>query len=315
MDQLLSIKAFVTVVRLKSFTKAARQMNVSIASLSRAVSSLESHIQTRLVHRSSRFVSLAPGAREYFDICVDVLDRLYEGEQRLLGDRTASRGVLAIAAHPFAIEAGLPQIISQYQRNEPEVEIVLDTCVDSLRLEHNNYDVAVYPPNLILDPDAICRPLLDSPLVLVASPAYVDRTGIGSSRPDLSGHAILSCQMGQMDMRAGRVLRFERDGNDMTLSPGNVRMSVSESVAIRLVLSGFGIALLPELLAAPHLASGDLRRVFSDHQLICDKASLGVAYMRHATLPHRTRRFVDSCIRFFSHEGSCGMKTSIGLAA
>lgn len=300
MDQIQSMKAFVTVVRLQSFTKAARQLNTSLASLSRAVSSLESHTRTHLVNRSSRFVSLAPGAREYFDICVEVLDRLHEGEQRLLEDRAQARGVLRIAAHPVAIEAGLSRVVGEYQRSAPEVEIVLNTHSVPMRLEHDRYDVAVYPPGLILDAEAICRRVLDSPIVLVASPDYLSRTGFDDAQEALGGHVILSCHSCHSEPESEHGIRLEREGQMKRLSNASVRMSVSGSTAIQLALSGFGMALLPEFLVTEHLLSGSLIRPFPDHRVISQPASLAVAYVRHGVVPQRTRNFIDTCTRLFA---------------
>lgn len=312
MDHIQSIRAFVTVVRLGSFTKAARQLSVSLASLSRAVSNLESHTQTRLVSRSSRFVSLAPGAREYFNTCVDVLDRLYEGEQRLLDDRAASRGVLRIAAHPIAIEVGLPEVVREYQRDAPEVEIVLNMRTPPLRLEQDNYDVAIYPPDLILDADAVCRRILNSPILLVASHDYLSSFKLNRTQPDLNGHIILSCQN---DTKHERELRLEHAGKITTLSRGSVRMDVGESTAVRLALSGFGMALLPEFLAAPYLANGKLRLAFPDHKLIDEVAALGVAYLRQGTIAHRVRSFVNACTRSFGLDSAADVRQPAGIAA
>lgn len=169
MDHIQSIRAFVTVVRFKSFTKAANVMSLSLAALSRAVSNLESHTQTRLVNRSTRFVCLAPGAREYFDICVEVLDRLDESERILMQERREARGTLRIAAHPFALGAGLPQLVKKYREISPRVQVFLTTQTSPLHLEHGQYDVAICPPDLVMDADAVCRNILTSPVVLVAS--------------------------------------------------------------------------------------------------------------------------------------------------
>jgi len=177
MDQLLSMKAFVTVVRLESFTKAATQLSISPSGLSRAIANLETHTRTRLLNRTTRHVSLAEGARDYFTTCSDLLDRLLDSEQRLLEDRDTPTGVIRVLAHPFAIEAGLPQIIERYRRNTPDVNIVLNTADGPVRLEHGEHDVAVYPRHLIQDGGAICRPLLRSQFVLAASKAYLDRVG------------------------------------------------------------------------------------------------------------------------------------------
>ncbi|WP_206998548.1 LysR family transcriptional regulator [Trinickia mobilis] len=312
MDYIQSIRAFVTVVRLESFTKAARQLNLSIASLSRAVSSLESHTQTRLVNRTSRHVLLAPGARDYFDVCVDVLNRLHEGEQRLLSDRVEAKGVLRIAAHPMAIEAGLAQVISEYQGNAPEVGLSVSTHTTPLRLDDDGYDVAVYPPELILDAEAVCRRLICTPIALVASNTYLQRNHGNISQGDLSGHIIVSCQG---DTDTDKAIRIEMNGKVAELKPESVRMNIGESMAIRLALSGFGLALLPELLVAQHLADEQLRLVFPGGRLIRKPAALGVAYVRQQTIPRRTRNFVDACVLFFGSQGNANSRASVGLAA
>ena len=296
MDHLLSIRAFVTVVRLESFTKAATQLDMSKAALSRAIGNLESHTQTRLLNRSTRHVSLAEGAQEYFAICTDLLNRLVESEQRLINERSGSTGVLRIAAHPFAMEAGLPRLISQYRTSTPNVDVVVSTASESLRLGHGRYDAAVYPRQLILDSDAVCRPLLSSPLLLVASRSYLDVNGRHRSPDDLSGHVLISCEP---DADAKRALRLECRGN--VLSPANpaLRMVVNESTAVQLALSGFGMALLPEVIVSKYVADDRLQVVFPDCRVARREADLDVAFMRRQTLPRRTRDFVDACVRFF----------------
>ena len=312
MDHIQSIRAFVTVVRLESYTKAARQLNLSIASLSRAVSSLESHTQTRLVNRTSRQVSLAPGARDYFDVCVDVLNRLHDGEQRLLSDRVEAKGMLRIAAHPMAIEAGLAQVIGQYQDCSPGVGLSVSTHTHPLRLADDSYDVAVYPPELILDAEAVCRRLMHTPIALVASKTYLERNRGNIFQGDLSGHIIVSSQS---DTDTDRAIRLEINGTVTELKPESVRMNVGESKAIQLALSGFGLALLPELLVAQHLADGLLQPVFPGCRLIRKPAALGVAYIRQQTIPRRTRNFVDACVLFFGSRDNANVPAAFVLAA
>ena len=193
MDHLQPMKAFVTVVRFGSFTKAAAHLNTSTGVLSRAVSSLEAHTQTRLVNRSTRLVSLAEDGREYFALCSELLERLRDGEQRLVSNRNEPKGVLRVIAHPFALEAGLPQFISQYRSDTPDVSLLVRTVNGSIRLKHEKCDIAVYPPQLILDGEAVCRPLLRSPVVLVASSNYLKRHRLNPNPMDLSGHTIVSC--------------------------------------------------------------------------------------------------------------------------
>jgi DNA-binding transcriptional LysR family regulator len=184
MDHLQSIKAFVTIARLESFTKAATQLGMLPSALSGAIANLETHTRTKLLNRSTRHVSLAEGARDYFTTCSDLLDRLRDSEQRLLEDRDTQTGVIRVLAHPFAIEAGLPQILERYRRNTPNVNALLNIADGPVRLEHGEHDVAVYPRHLIQDSGAVCRPLLRSQFVIAASKAYLDRVGRAPSPHD-----------------------------------------------------------------------------------------------------------------------------------
>jgi len=75
MDQLASMRAFVTVGRTQSFTKAAALLGVSAPQLSRAIADLEEHTHSLLFHRTTRRVSLADGARDYFETCTQILEQ------------------------------------------------------------------------------------------------------------------------------------------------------------------------------------------------------------------------------------------------
>jgi DNA-binding transcriptional LysR family regulator len=140
-------------------------MNLSLSSLSRAVSNLEPHTQTPLVNRS---------------------------------------------------EAGLPQVVKQYRADAPKVELVLNTHPGSMRLEHDQYDVAVYPQDLILNSDAVCRRVMNSPVVLVANELCLDQTRFDTYRCDLSGHT--SCRAMAILTRTGyciaRAVRERSDWRD-----------------------------------------------------------------------------------------------------
>ncbi len=312
MDYLYSMKVFVAVVRFESFTKAADHLNVSPSALSRALRHLEARTQTRLVNRSTRHVSLAEDGREYFALCSDLLERLRDGEQRLLVNQKEPKGLVRVIAHPFALEAGLPQIISQYRGSTPDVSLVVRTANGSLRLEHEKCDVAVYPPRLILDGDAVCRPVLRSAVVLVASRSYLERHRHESTPADLSGHVIVSCDH---ETEAEAELRFDLNGNVTTLANAPLRLVVSEATAVRLALSGFGMALLPECLISRHIAEGQLQLAFPGYRLARKPAELDVAFVRRGAVPRRTRGFIDACILHFGSQRYTRPRTPLGLAA
>ena len=296
MDYRQSIKAFVTIVRLESFTKAATQLGMSRSVLSRAIVNLETHTRTKLLNRSTRHVSLAEGARDYFATCSHLLDRLRDSEQRLLADRDTQTGVIRVLAHPFAIEAGLTQIIETYRRNTPNVNAVLHIADGPVRLEHGEHDVAVYPRHLIQDGGAVCRPLLRSQFVLAASKAYLDRVRAPSPH-DFSGQVLLSSAI---DRHTQPDLKLDLDETVITPVAPAVTMVVSEPVAVQLALSGFGMALVARAAVERHIAGARLQFILPNCKVTYAPADLDVAFVRRQTLPRRTREFVDTCVQFLS---------------
>jgi DNA-binding transcriptional LysR family regulator len=312
MDYLYLMKAFVEVARFESFTKAADHLDTSTSALSRAIRHLEDHTRTRLLNRSTRHVSLAEEGREYFALCSDVLERLREGEQRLLNDRNEAKGLVRVIAHPFALEVGLPQIISQYRSSTPGVNFVVRTATGSLKLEHEKCDIAVYPPRLIQGGDAVCRPLLRSPVVLVASSSYFKRYCKHAEPAGLSGHVIMSCDH---EIGAETELRFDRNGSVTTLANAPLRLVVCETAAVNLALSGFGMALLPECLVSQHLKEGQLQLAFPGYRLTRKHAELDAAFMRRGVVPGRARGFIDACIHHFGSQRHMRAQPALGLAA
>jgi DNA-binding transcriptional LysR family regulator len=301
MDRLASIEAFVTTVRFESFTKAADHLRISPAALSRAVSNLEAHTQFTLLHRSSRHVALAEEARDYFALCVDLLERLHDGEQRLIRERNGCGGLLRIAAHPLAIEAGLPKLISQFRSNTPEVSVIVSTASTPLRLEYGTCDVAVYAPELIADSSAVYRPLLRSPIVLVASRSYIRKRRVPSSRLDFSNDVMMVSGVATDGVDA---LRFKGPTGAEETSRAAVTMLVDGPEAIRLALAGYGMALVPEFLVSALLAEGHLQLALPGYQFAGEPVELGVGFTRRRTMPRRMRDFIDACVAHFGGMGA-----------
>lgn len=227
-------------------------------------------------------------------------------------ERREARGTLRIAAHPFALEAGLPQLVKKYREISPRVQVFLTTQTSPLHLEHGQYDVAICPPDLVMDADAVCRNILTSPVVLVASKRYLSQRNFNLGNTDLTDHIFLCCRD---DTELEKELQIDYAGSTISLANTNLRMNVCESRAVNLALSGFGMALLPEILVAQHISDMNLQHVFPESRVICKPAALSIAYMRHKTVPHRTRSFVEECKTYFLSRQNRDAGAPIELAA
>ena len=296
MDHLASMRAFVTVARTQSFTKAADLLGVSKPQLSRAISDLEEHTHSLLFHRTTRHVSLAEGARDYFETCTRILEQLEEAEHRLADDKNFVAGPLKVVAHPLAVVAGLASMLAAYAALAPDVQIQLTVQAGPLNLEDSGYDVALYPPQLILNATVINLPLFKSRLMLVAAATYLQRTREVRTLDDLASQVLI---YGTGDGRVNPELQFERDGICAPIGMAKCHYSVSAIVAKELALAGAGVAVLPECAVNAELACGRLQRVLPLSVLCHGDAELGLQYLHKRLMSRRARGFVDECLNFF----------------
>jgi DNA-binding transcriptional LysR family regulator len=297
-DQLQSMRAFVAVARLQSYTRAADQLNISRAALSRSISELESHVGTRLLNRTTRKVSLADDAREYLDTCLRVIDMLDEAERHLNDDKVSECGPIRVIVHPLAVASGLSTVLDAFAATSSCVRLQVSVQDTPLNLVESGYDLSLYPEGLILNSTVVNRPLFSSKYVLAASAPYLRNTGPIRSICDLAQRRIVDGREGHVEHREGSAL----GEHDCAISLDDVHFRVSGSVARELALAGAGIAILPDIAIAHD--SANLMRVDLDEPLNLGEISLGIQYQRAASLPRRLRTFIDACLSYFRAVGA-----------
>ncbi|WP_084069610.1 LysR family transcriptional regulator [Paraburkholderia heleia] len=300
MDHLQSMRAFAAVAKLQSFTKAADLLNVSRPVLSRAISELEAHVGTRLLNRTTRTVSLAEDAREYFDICVQIIELLDTAERRLTDETISECGPIRVIVHPLAVASGISTVLNAFSATSACVKLHVTMQDAPLNLIESGYDVSLYPPELILNTTVVNRALFTSRYVLVASEQYLRRSGSLQSLCDISKHRIVDGRESNPNHRDS----LELHDDACSISVGNAHFVVSGLVARELALAGTGLAILPELAVSADLARGSLVRVGSADALNLGEISLGLQYQRSTSLPRRVRTFIDACLSYFRAVGA-----------
>jgi DNA-binding transcriptional LysR family regulator len=288
MDTLLSIKVFCEVVRAGSFVAAARHLGISNPMASKHVVHLEQQVGARLLHRTSRRLSLTEAGQLYYDKCVDALDVLDQAEAAL-GDRQGEpSGVLRVTAPVWFASNRIAQLLVQYQKRYPRVVLDLYLTNSKIELAEAGMDLAIrvtHEP----EPQLIVRKIGTVRLMLVSSPDYIRRMGKPQSVQDLE--------------RYGAVMPNYRERNDYLLQgPAGLMkfrlhglMKLNDTTLSReLVLAGMGIAMLPAWLVEDDLRQGRLLRLLPDH----DSPPLDIfaSYISRQYQTGKVRSFID----FFS---------------
>jgi len=288
MDTLLSIKVFCEVVRAGSFVGAARHLGISNPMASKHVVHLEQQVGARLLHRTSRRLSLTEAGQLYYDKCVNALDMLDQAEAAL-GDRQSEpSGVLRVTAPVWFASHRIAQLLVQYQKRYPRVVLDLYLTNSKIELVEAGMDLAIrvtHEP----EPQLIVRRIGTVRLVLVSSPDYISRMGKPRFVQDLE--------------RYGAVMPNYRDRDEYLLQgpAGMIKfrlqglMKTSDTTLSReLVLAGMGIAMLPAWLVDDDLQQGRLLRLLPDH----DSPPLDIfaSYVSRQYQTAKVRSFID----FFS---------------
>ena len=258
-DRMSALRVFVRVARSGSFSRAARELELSQPSASRIVAALEREIGATLFTRSTRALSLTEAGAEYLGRVETALAALDEAEQAARGTGEL-RGVLRVAASSSFTERALISRLDEFLVRNPKLRMVLLVNDQRQALVTEGVDVAFRFGSLD-DSAATARRLGSIERVLVGSPAYLRRAGRPKAPADLKSHAIIEGPIGTDGWT------FEKDGRRISLRlEGRVVVSANES-AVAAAVTGLGIATTSIIASRNELANRSLVRVLPDWQM------------------------------------------------
>ncbi|MCM8735330.1 LysR family transcriptional regulator [Azospirillum sp. A1-3] len=281
------MEVFAQVVSLGGFTAAARACALTPSGVSKLISRLETRLGTRLIHRSTRRLSLTAEGQAFYARAVRILGEIEEAE-RDASAGAAPRGHLRVNSNvPFGIHYLIP-LVPEFLAAYPGVTIDLvmsDAVVD---LMEERADVAIRTGPL-RDSSLMIRKLGSTRMVVVGSPAYLDKYGTPTQPGDLAQHK----GIGWTFARTIGGWSFQvSDRIEEHMPPIVVRAS-DGSAARLLVLGGAGLARLARFQVGSDIAAGTLMPILEDMNPNHDEDIHAVYLGGASPLPARVRAFVD----------------------
>lgn len=292
MDRFQEMRAFVAVVDSGSFVRAADTLAVSKTAVSRLVGDLEARLGTRLLHRTTRRLSLTPEGEVFHDRCRQLLDGVAEAEAELSAHAGEAIGQLRINVPVSFGLLHLAPLWPAFMALHPKVMLDVTLSDRIVDLVDEGYDLAVRIARLQAS-SLVSRRLASTRLILCASPQYLSRHGAPAHPSELARHAVISYALLAMGER------WEFEGPDGPVGVGVVpRMrSNSGDTCCAAAVQHQGIVLQPSFLVAPHLASGALVELLPQYRSI----ELGVyaVYPSRKHLTTKVRALVDFLVDAF----------------
>ena len=283
-DDILGMAFFARVVEARSFSVAARALGVSKSAVSARVSRLEARLGVRLLHRSTRRLSLTADGVRLYEGCARVAAAADETAE--LGAETSAspRGLIRVHASPAFAQMHLLAPIRAFMDANAEVHVELRLGDRVPDLEADGIDVSIVIARRLSDSVLLARKLSTTRVVTCASPSYLRRHGIPFRPQELVLHECLAHSIAQYED-----WQFETEEGPVAMR-AVARMIVDERGFLReAAVDGQGIVMLPGALVARELADGRLVRVLDEFQQI----DLTV----HAL--HPPRRHVPASVRAF----------------
>ncbi|OSZ76215.1 LysR family transcriptional regulator [Hydrogenophaga sp. IBVHS1] len=290
MDRLSSMRAFQKVIDEGGFAAAARALDMSPAVVTRLVADLEEHLGTRLLHRTTRRVSLTEAGDAYLDRVRLILLELDEAHALVSSHTSELAGVLHLLAPPVLATHVLAPLVSGFRQAYPK--ILLDIDVESHREPPiEDYDITLMGASDSFDANVIARKVISTEAILLASPSYLKRKGTPQTPEDLSQHDCLRLKPTTGRSRNWRLLHaLELDRHvDIDVQP--VLWANHNDTLMHAALDGAGITSTTVELAAPLLQNGDLVRVLNPW--ITGRLTMYAALPSRKFMPRRTQVFLD----------------------
>lgn len=286
---------FAHVVKAKSFSEAARRLDVSKSRISKAVANLEATLGVRLLHRSTRRLSLTEVGEAYFEHCDRILDELALADNTVSHLHLVPRGKLKISA-PVAfstlhVAPALPDFMAQY----PDLAVDMTISDRLVDLVEEGYDLA-----LRITPapgeNLVARLLAPIRRKICASPAYLARQGVPQTPEDLIRHNCLDYTF--MNTQGRWHLKGPEGDASIPVS-GTLRINDDEALS-QAVLGGLGLALLPTFIVGRELQAGRLVEVLPGYVPV--ECSIYAVHLPNRNLPPKVRVFIDFLLQRFGSE-------------
>ncbi|MDD7972889.1 LysR family transcriptional regulator [Roseinatronobacter alkalisoli] len=286
MDSLGSLNAFVQAAELRSFTAAGQKLGVSSSAISKSVARLEDRLGVRLLHRSTRTITLTPEGALFLERCRRIFCELEAAELELLQTRGMPSGKLRVSL-PLVGMLMMPTITA-FARAWPDIEMDLDFTDQRVDVIEEGFD-AVVRTGEIRDSRLMTRMLGTFNYRLVGSPSYFAEHGRPRTVADLSKHRGLRHRFPS----TGKIEEWPLhcDGKPKSAEIPTVTVASAIEPLIHLAEEGIGLACLPDFAIRDRLARGTLVSVLDD--VVTHSGSFRILWPSSRHLSPKLRVFVD----------------------
>jgi LysR family transcriptional regulator, regulator for bpeEF and oprC len=297
MDRVEAIRTFVRVVESGSFSAVAREAGVGQPAVSKQVAALEARLGAQLLRRTSRSLSLTEAGQDFYESALRLLDELEAAESRVGRGQTAPSGLIRATVAPVFGRVHILPRLRQFFTRYPDITVELQVTDRTVDLVQEGIDVAIHNGE-IGDSTLMARKIAATPIVTVATPAFLKKHGTPTSPSELEGReCIISVARGMP-----RPWRYKGKVGEIVHQPrGRLRTNDAEQIRAA-VLAGLGLAHTPGWLFTREIESGAVRRLMRPYER--EPLTISAVHASGRRLATKVRVFIEFLAEVFAAEPS-----------
>ena len=292
MDRFLEMQTFNAVVESGSFVKAAEALGMSKAAVSRYVGDMEARLGVRLLHRTTRSLSLTGEGQVFYSRSKELLEDLNQAEAEVTSRSEVITGTLRINA-PFTF--GILQLAplwGAFKAENPQVALDITLADRLVDLVEEGYDVAIRIATLESS-TLVSKRLATTRMVLCASPRYLAQCGTPTHPSELAGHAVIS----YVYWATRDEWRFDGPQGPVSVTTRPILSTNSGDTCRAAALAHQGVILQPDFLVGRDLADGTLVELMPQFRSM--ELGIYAVYPTRKHVPAKVRALVDFLMAHF----------------
>ena len=286
MNRLESMSMLVAVVDAGSLSAAARRLGMPLATVSRKIGELESHLKTRLLHRTTRQLSLTEAGSSYVAACRRILEEIGEAERVATGEYAAPKGELVVTAPVVFGRLHVVPVVAEFLAHYPEIDINLVFTDRVVHLMDEHADIAIRIGELP-DSTMMATGVGTVRRVICASPGYLAKHGTPAKPRDLAGHECVTFEV----LASKRAWVFGSGRSELSV-PVRSRLAVNTAeAAISAAVVGVGLIRVLSYQVAEAIRENALSVVLDTFESA--PLPINLVHKGQTPLPLKLRAFLD----------------------
>ncbi len=292
MERLKRMSVFAKVVEMGSFTAAARQLQMSVSSISQIVARLEDELQVKLLNRSTRSLALTEAGKIYYQGCRRMLHEAQDVHEQLYAFNNTPIGTLRIGCSSTMAQNVLAKMTAEMLRDYPGLAVDLVTGIPAPDLIADGLDVVIRV-GALQDSSLFSRRLGAMPMVICAAKSYLAQYGVPEKPADLANHSWL-----EYSVRPDNEFELVApEGLSTKIVPQGRFVTNDPMTLTRWLTVGAGVAYVPLMWVIDEINRGTLEILFPRYQ--SDPRPVYALYTEKDKLPLKVQVCIDALTNYF----------------